>query len=368
MLRRLSATVTVTAVTLLTLAPAGIAHAQFPSATNGSYVYVNTTATNPEIDIVHSDGTSSQVLNAGASGIVYNGVDLDSTFTKLVYEIYDASTPSLSGVYTENVDGTSNTKVSSDNYNQGSAKWSADGTKLYVITANGLDLMNADGTNRSTIYTNTTTAEIHSVEVNPNGTTLAFSTFDTTGNTGSISTMTVTGGSITNVFTSAFGVDVDTNDWSPDGTTILFGDITSASSDGGHEYSVLANGTNKTTLLTNAAGPVAAGYSPDGTELIVIQGPAGGPYTLFTANADGTNLVASPVTNEAINGLDWAGTVLGAATTVPAPVAAASTTPSTTPGLPNAGKLRTSLPIALGLLGLVAAASIESARRLRRQA
>jgi hypothetical protein len=359
MLRRLSLSTAISAVTVLSLAPVGIAHAQYPSSTNGSFIYINSTPTNPEIDIVNSDGTGSQVLNAGAANIQYTGMDANSNASKLVYSIYDQVNPTLGGIYVENTDGTGSHRIAADN------------SQVYLATPTGIDLMNADGTSRSTLYTNTPTTQYLSVAVNSAGTAIALSTFNPTNNTGTIMTAAPAGGSTTSIVTSATGVDNGVTDWSPDGTKILYTDITSASLTDGHLYSINPDGTGQTTLITNASGSVGAGYSPDATKLIVIEGPNGGPYTLSTANADGSNLVASPITNNASYGLNWTGVVLGATTTVPAPVIAAapaSTPVPVTPGLPKAGTVPMNLPIAFGIAGLFIAAGIETTRRLRAKA
>ena len=144
-------------------------------------------------------------------------------------------------VYRMNADGTSQTRLTTNNALDGEPAWSPDGTKLVFSstrTGNGdIYRMNADGTGLLRL-------------------------------------------------TTSSGIDLSPA-WSPDGTKIAF----SSTRDGNVEvYRMNADGSSQTRLTTNNALDGEPAWSPDGTKL-VFSSTRTGNGDIYRMNADGTGLL-----------------------------------------------------------------------------
>lgn len=355
---RLGRSLAAISLTALMIAPA-VASAQVYSGTNGKLVYLNATG---DLLSANPDGTFVTTLATAAAlgGTPGSLVAVNKAQNKIAYV-----PASGTGLVTANIDGTGQQTASSTSGDINPV-WSPDGTKLYFQTAaNDIDSVNPDGTGRTTVLTHTGSVTYSDPSVSPDGTKLAVSSFDTGTSRQDILVSPSTGGATTNITNTGAGVGATQPDWSPDGSTIVYTNLEQTVSS--RISTVPATGGSSTTVVAVGSGNSGdpyyfwPHYSPSGTQIafqVATIGAGGGggygTFPLHLINPNGTG----ETTVSALGNIGfsyWSGIVLGAAA-------------AATPGLPNAGQLAVSLPVALGVIGLLAAAGIETARRVRRRA
>jgi hypothetical protein len=118
----------------------------------------------------------------------------------------------------------------------------------------------------------------------PDGTKIAFSSFQSNGNY-DIYTINANGGGQVNLTNTA--VNEFDPAWSNDGSKLAYGR-------GGDIWVMNANGSQQTLLLTNGSSP---SWSPDGTRILFTRNIVGGFDDIFVMNTDGTgvtNLTNNP--------------------------------------------------------------------------
>jgi Tol biopolymer transport system component len=198
----------------------------------------------------------------------------------------EESKASNNQLYTMNLDGTAQTRLSSnpDDY-QFQAVYSPDGSQIAYIAKDEIGfniyVMNADGSNPVQL---TAGEEYSEPTFSPDGSQLAV-TNNVDGNF-DIYIINLDGtGEIR--LTEGAGWDY-TPDWSPDGSQIMF---TSEHSDGNLDIYVMnADGSNVVRLTTEVAFDGVASWSPDGSQIAFQSDRAEGNTDIYVANADGSNV------------------------------------------------------------------------------
>ncbi len=180
-------------------------------------------------------------------------------------------------IYTMNLDGSGVTNLTNNPSGESNANWSPDGTQIVFTSfrdGNGeIYIMDADGSNQTRITNNP--ASDSSAAFSPDGTEIVFVS-NRDGND-EIYTMNSNGSNQTRI-TNNGGADVNPA-WSPDGTKILF-------QRAGGLRTISPTGTDETAI----AGGNNPSWSPDSTK-ITYNTAASGDQEIFTAKADGSNIV-----------------------------------------------------------------------------
>ncbi|MGH7488105.1 MAG: hypothetical protein ACREMY_21280, partial [bacterium] len=149
--------------------------------------------------------------------------------------------------------------------------WSADGTKIAFDNQGAISVMNANGSGRQEITTESFNIQ---PDWSPDGTKIVFVI-----GSGDIAVVNTDGSGLVNI-TNTPGSSEQDPSWSPNGSKIAF----SSNRDGNWEvYVSNPDGSSPTNLTNNAVSDDAADWSPDSTKLVFHRG--GG---IFTMNADGS--------------------------------------------------------------------------------
>jgi TolB protein len=236
------------------------AHATFPGG-NGKLAYSSCGAVDCGIFVANPDGSESVQLTHNPFVIFVHGPiflrDLGAAWsadgTKIVYA---RETPG--GAYEEirvvNADGTGDHSLG---IRGARPVWSPDGTKIAFVDSRGIEVINADGTGATNI---------------------------------------------------AEGGDPD---WSPDGTRIVF--ARSRPGDPAADLYVMNPDGSNQVRLTFGSGPTPdltyryPSWSPDGTKIAFARADlsTGGPYDIYTMNADGSNVARLTTTSGRDTFPDW---------------------------------------------------------------
>jgi Tol biopolymer transport system component len=261
-------------------------------------VFVSERDGNPEIYSMNSDGTSQTRLT---SNEVYDIMPAWSPdCSKIVFVSERDNNPEI---YSMNADGSNQTRLTVNSAYDYSPNWSPDGTKIAFVSNRGISqnttstvnkinykifVMNADGSDQVLLTDNSIDDE--SPKWSPDGKKLAFvSTRD--GNP-EIYLINADG---TNLIRLTNNQTYDLMPaWSPDGSKLAF----RSDRDGNPEiYSMNADGTNQTRLTDNSVADESPSWSPDGTKIAfvskrdnVIDETGIIVSEIYIMNADGYNI------------------------------------------------------------------------------
>ncbi|MBT4482175.1 MAG: DUF5050 domain-containing protein, partial [Candidatus Latescibacteria bacterium] len=186
-------------------------------------------------------------------------------------------------IYVMSADGSNQTRITNNSYNDSVPSWSPDGSKI-VFTSNRdgnyeIYIMNADGTNQTRLTDYPSEDNVPSWS--PDGSKIAFYT-NRDGGGDQIYVMNADGSNQTRLTLSAGNY---ASSWSPDGSKITF----HSNRDGNNEvYIMNADGSNQTRLTNNSANDYYSSWSPDGSQ-IVFQSDRDGSFEIYSMLPDGTN-------------------------------------------------------------------------------
>jgi dipeptidyl aminopeptidase/acylaminoacyl peptidase len=269
-------------ITLLALLISpSVSYAAFPG-TNGRIVFDGTQSGGiGQIYTMNPDGSAVSQLTSSSGG---NGsAEWSADGTKIVFTSIRDGNPE---VYLMNADGTGQSNLTNDTAIDDVPTFSPDGTKIAFTTQRDgneeIYVMNADGTgpvNR----TNNSAADAQPAW-SPDGTKIAFES--TRNGLAQIFVMNANGTSVTQLTTLFRNGGVN---WSPDGTKIAFHSDRDCSGCGTYFdiYSMNADGTGQTRLAFDPVYATGPAWSPDGTK-IVFDSQRDSNYEVYVMNADGT--------------------------------------------------------------------------------
>jgi Tol biopolymer transport system component len=216
--------------------------------------------------------------------LIVNGIGVDEPELQVVGDVvFTTDRDGDDEIYKMDLDGTSQTRLTTDAGADQFPSFSPDGGKVAWQTDRDGDfnvyVMNSDGTNVEALTTNVATDGEPSYS--PDGSQIAFTT-DRDGNF-EVYVMFSDGTSLMNL-TSDAGNDKHPR-WSPDGSKIVF----QTDRDGNEEiYSMDPDGSNQTRLTNDAGTDELAQFSPDGSQ-IAFASDRDGDFELFVMDSDGTN-------------------------------------------------------------------------------
>jgi len=233
---------------------------------NGKIIYASTQEGNLELFTIDEDGTNQNRLT-------FSGADdrlprYSSDGEKIVWE----KSSEAAGIFTMQADGTNQKKIFNDFLGNQNPTWSPDGTRIaFVITFQGIFVMNSDGSNPILISSSGTEPSW-----SPDGTKILF-------RDNHLFTINPDGTGLKNLTPNVEGDFRPA--WSPDGTKIVFDRCCSVS----HEIWVMnSDGSGQTRLTFNIESDTQPKFSPDGTKIVFISN-RDGSGDLFVMNSDGTN-------------------------------------------------------------------------------
>ncbi len=197
-------------------------------------------------------------------------------------------------IFTMELDGSNQTRLTTDAAYDDQPKWSPDGTKIVFMSdrAGNFDIytMNADGSAQTKITS--TLAPDGFPAWSPNGAKIAFVRGDLRNPSAfEIFVMDANGANQIQLTTDSNIDGVPA--WSPDGTKIIFmsGGSSVFAANTFEIYVMQADGTGRTRLTNNTIVDGNPSYSPDGSKILFASGDAMNPngIEIFVMNADGTN-------------------------------------------------------------------------------
>jgi Tol biopolymer transport system component len=209
---------------------------------------------------------------------------------KIVF-IHYADNQSSGIIYAINVDGSNQTRLSTDDANNKDYRpdWSPDGTKIaFTSYRDGnfdIYVMNADGSGQTNISNNP--ADDFGPDWSPDGTKIAFTSYRDNDNN-EIYVMNAADGSNQTRLSTDDDADDFGPDWSPDGTKIVFASNRYVITH--HDIYVMnADGSGQTVLTNSTKDETWPSWSPDGTN-IAFESDQDGNDNIYTMNAaDGSN-------------------------------------------------------------------------------
>ncbi len=243
----------------------------------------NYTGTSPAFPMNSTGAFSINIAGLSANTTYYfrakavgdsTGYGVEKSFTTL-------SAPAQTGkiafirngeVYAMNADGSYQTRLTNNGWQELSPAWSPDGTKIAFVRLDSnyrIYVMNADGSNQTQL-TNYALGD-YVPAWSPDSTKIAFG--HGSGNS-AVYVMNADGSNQTQLTP-----DGQNPTWSPDGTKIAFGYIGV-----GGIWAMNANGSNQTQLTTDGEDPA---WSSDGTRIAFVR-RLGAPADIYVMNADGT--------------------------------------------------------------------------------
>jgi Tol biopolymer transport system component len=197
-------------------------------------------------------------------------------------------------VFSMDLDGTNQTRLTTNPAYDDQPKWSPDSSKIAFISDRDgnfeIYTMNADG-GAQTRITNNLAADGFPAW-SPDGTKLAFVRGDLRNpSTFEIYVMDANGNNQTRL-TNDSAID-GVPSWSPDGAKIVFmsGGSSVFDPNSFEIYAMSAEGNNRIRLTNNSIADGQPSYSPDGTKILFASGDALNPngIEIYVMNADGSN-------------------------------------------------------------------------------
>jgi hypothetical protein len=206
-------------------------------------------------------------------------------------------------VFTMDLDGSNQTRLTTDVAYDDQPKWSPDSSKIVFMSDRDGNFeiykMNADGTTQQRMTNNPAADGFPAWS--PDGSKIAFVRGDLRNpSTFEIYVMDANGNNQVRLTTDSAIDGVPS--WSPDGSKIVFmsGGSSVFDPNAFEIYSINADGSNRTRLTNNTIVDGQPSYSPDGTKILFASGNALSPtgIEIFVMNADGSNRIQ--LTNNAV--------------------------------------------------------------------
>ncbi len=239
---------------------------------NGKIVFVSERDENPEIYLMASDGSNQTRITDNKSFDTMPSFSPDGS--KIVFVSDRDNNPEI---YIMNVDGTNITRLTNNSAYDYSPHWSPDGSKIVFVSNRGdssvtggavsrisfkIFVMNVDGSNQTKISENSFDDE--APKWSPDGSKIAFVS-KRDGNP-EIYTINIDGTNLVRL-TNSPTFDIMPN-WSPDGSKIAF----RSDRDGNPEvYTMNSDGTELLRVTKNLSSDESPAWSPDGTKLLFVS-------------------------------------------------------------------------------------------------
>ncbi|HOT74486.1 MAG TPA: DUF5050 domain-containing protein [Candidatus Wallbacteria bacterium] len=244
---------------------------------------------NAEIYSMNIDGSAQTKISNHDFKLYSPAVSPDGSKIAYVGEIgsgYD--------IYVMNIDGSNPKKLTSDNQSSWPA-WSPDGSKIAYAKSQEIWTMNADGSNQDKLNVNMSSGiyGLGSPCWSPDGSKISVTGFFSSSS--NIYAINLTAMTMTQI-TFNTGMNVGAA-WSPDGSKLVFcSDMSSNPLETGFKvYSTTASGFNLTPLTTNFTSRHTAKYSwsADGKKILFSEArPGDGNYIqIYMMNSDGSSAV-----------------------------------------------------------------------------
>ena len=218
---------------------------------------------------------------------------------------FDTNRDDSQEIYVMNADGSGQTRLTNSPSVDFNASWSPDGSKIAFSSFRDgnyeIYVMNADGTAQTRLTNNAPGVWEYNPTWSPDGSKIAFYSNRDVGGVGEIYVMNADGTAQTRLTNSTSYEGAPS--WSPDGAKIAF----ESQRDGNQEIYVMnANGTSQTRLTNNVATETTPSWSPDGSK-VIFASSRDGNYEIYTMNPDGTNPTRLTTTTTTDQDGAWSG-------------------------------------------------------------
>ncbi len=214
--------------------------------------------------------------------------------------LFTSSRDGNSEIYTMNMNGADQERITNNEYYDGDATWSPNGSKIAFVSDRDGDfeiyIMNADGNNVKRITNNP--GEDNSPEWSPDGSMIAFNTSRFGNRSSEILRRNIEGGETWGLNPTRLTFAVTTHSasannfiaWSPDGLQIAF--ESDRDRDDPEIYLINAvDGSNMQRLTFTRALDEVPSWSPDSKRILystdIVGEPHNGNYEIYIMNRDG---------------------------------------------------------------------------------